>query len=470
MTRPFRLDRLRSRLACAALAAGFALVPASAGHAQFGGRSGMATMFTPDFLPRDLPVFVDSLQLEEWQRPILEALLEDYDTNFKTAADGVRSAMAGFKDSAAGASPERVVAMVSQPLVAWTSEKKKLRAEFLDNVRTQLSEAQVELWPRLERALRRDKSLANGELSGESLNLLLLARELNAEAMPDAASAALEQYELDLDAALAARDEALDAVIPQLLQAMSASDFNAGAQAQEQIMQKRVALRAVQDAAVAAVRDALGGDLGARFETRALQKAFPQVFRPNPIVPLLEGALALPDVTAEQKGQIESLRSQFDAEWGALQRKTCDAYRSSEPGEPRRRAQAAQAKAAGSSVKFTEAPEIEAVKKEREELFKRYQAALTAILSPAQTDALPGLSNEPAAFHKVPQTREGGPVGAPDGGAEPTDAAAPAGGKKPQAAPAVPTSGDKVLTPRQPASPTFTPSGSGGPSKPKQAE
>ena len=76
------LTKLRNRLALAVLAAGCAFASVPTASAQFGGRSGMASMFTPDFLPRDLPIFVDALALEEWQRPVLEVLLQDYDTNF----------------------------------------------------------------------------------------------------------------------------------------------------------------------------------------------------------------------------------------------------------------------------------------------------------------------------------------------------------------------------------------------------
>ena len=129
---------LRSRLATAVLAAGLAVTVAPGAMAQFGGPSGMATMFVPDFMTRDLPVFVDALQLEEWQRPILEALLDDYNTTFQTAAEGVRASMGQFRESAAGASPERVMEMISKPLVDWTAEKKKLRDDFLASVKIQL--------------------------------------------------------------------------------------------------------------------------------------------------------------------------------------------------------------------------------------------------------------------------------------------------------------------------------------------
>ncbi|MFM7259198.1 MAG: hypothetical protein ACKO3W_01215 [bacterium] len=186
---------LRAPMVAAAITSASVLSLAPATHAQFGGRGGMAQMFMPEYLSRDLPVFVDSLQLEEWQRPILEALLDDYNTNFNTAADGVRQAIGGLKDAAAGTSPDKVIELVQQPLLRWSDEREKLRQEFIANVKSQLSDTQAELWPRLERAMRREKCLPNHELSGEGLNLLLILRELDVSpAAADAARDAFEAY------------------------------------------------------------------------------------------------------------------------------------------------------------------------------------------------------------------------------------------------------------------------------------
>jgi hypothetical protein len=160
-----RVHALRTKIATAVVALGLSCLLTPFAHAQ-AGRGSMATLFMPDFLPRDLPVFVDALGLEEWQRPILEALLEDYGTNFATAADGVRSKMGQLRDVAAGTNPEKVVELISAPLISWKDEKQKLRDDFLSSVRSQLSDVQSEAWPRLERALRREKSLPNGSLSG----------------------------------------------------------------------------------------------------------------------------------------------------------------------------------------------------------------------------------------------------------------------------------------------------------------
>jgi hypothetical protein len=389
---------IRSRLATAVIGVGLLCAAVTPATAQFGGRGGMATLFVPDYLPRDLPVFVDSLSLEEWQRPILEALLEDYNTNFNTAADGVRAKMGQFKDAAAGASPEKVVEMITRPLMEWASEKKKLQNDFLASVKSQLSDVQSESWPRLQRALRREKSLPNGELSGESLNLLLLAREIDASPLAlDAARVAMDEYELKLDEALAARDAEVDATITPLLQAMSTNDAQRGVAAQERIMQRRIAVRAVQDSGITAISTAFGGDLGHNFEKRALKRAFPPVYGPDPVNPLFEAAQALSDLSVEQKSKIAALKTQFDSEHGALQTRYVEAIRQSEPTEPRRRTDLAAKKAAGGTIKYTDAPEVEKIKDERQDLFSRYRAMLAEILTDSQKDAVPGFGKPGAA-------------------------------------------------------------------------
>ena len=395
LIRCLTLHTIRTRLAVTALAVACALAGTPTAEAQFGGRSGMASMFTPDFLPRDLPIFVDALALEEWQRPVLEVLLQDYDTNFTTAADGVRSKMSSFKDIAAGANAERVIELISEPLVAWTAEKKKLREDFLAGVRGTLGDSQLENWPRLERALRREKSLPLGELSGESVDLTLVVREVQPSPLAlDAARGAIEQYEIALHDALSVRDEALDNAIAPLLKAMSSADANSGVAMQESLMQKRVLVRDAQDAGMIAIRDALGAEYGAEFERRAMQKSFPQVFRPDPVTPLFEAVEALPDLTDDQKKQIAELKAQFDAELQTVQAELVGAYKATEPYEPRRRTELARQKAEGATVRLGDAPQVETAKKRREDLFERYRGLLNGLLSPEQLQALPGAQKE----------------------------------------------------------------------------
>ena len=387
---PCRFQKFRTTLATAVIAAGLACAANPTASAQVS-RGGMASLFIPDFLPRDLPVFVDALALEEWQRPILETLLDDYKTNFDTAAEGVRASMGGLKDVAASTSPDKIIELISKPLVSWSDEKKKLRGDFLDSVRSQLSDVQLESWPRLERALRREKALPNGELSGEALNLVLIAREIDAPPIvADGAAAAIDAYEVQLDEALAAREAELESTIASKLRAMQPGDNRELLQIEERIMQRRIAVRQAQEAGISTIRDALGSEFGPKFEKRALRRAFPQVYGPDPVTPLFDAALALTDLTPEQTTQLTDLRNSFETEHGALQVRFANAIRTTEPDEPKRRAEMLAAKAAGGSPRFSEPAEIEAIKNQRQEFYSRMRASIAEILNDSQKELVPG--------------------------------------------------------------------------------
>lgn len=393
-----RTPKFRMMLSAAVVAAGLACAATPSASAQIS-RGGMASLFVPDFLPRDLPVFVDALTLEEWQRPILETLLDDYKTNFDTAAEGVRSSMGSLKDVAANTSPDKIIELISRPLVSWNDEKKKLRAEFLESVRSQLSDVQLESWPSLERALRREKALPNGELSGESLNLVLITREIDAPPIvADGAAASIEAYEIELDRALEARETELESTIASKLRAMGPNDNRELLAIEQRIMQRRLAVRQAQETGLAGIRDALGSEYGVQFEKRALRRAFPQVYGPDPVTPLFEAALALTDLTPDQGTRLNDLRTRFDAEHGALQTRFADTIRRTEPDEPRRRAEALATKAAGGAPKFGDAPEIDAIKNERQEMYTRIRAAIAEILNDAQKELVPGFGKPGAAL------------------------------------------------------------------------
>jgi hypothetical protein len=382
---------IRTRIASAMVAFGVAVavVPAASAQAP---RGGIGSLFVPDFLPRDLPVFVDSLGLEEWQRPIMEALLDDYQTNFATAADGVRAQMGQFKDVAGSVNPDEVIGMITKPLVAWGEEKRQLREDFLQNVRSQLSDVQTEQWPKLERALRREKSLPAGELSGESLNLVMLIRELDVPPLVlDGAFVAIEEYERSLDAALSARDAEIEGSIANRLKAMGPNDTQKLQSMEERIMARRVQVRSIQEQSLATIVSALGSEYGEKLRLRALRRAFPQAYGPDPVSPIFESALAIPDLTETQKAQLNDLRSQFASEHAVIQDRYAEAIRRFEPLEPRRRAEAiAQRKATGGTTKISDSPEIDAVKADRQSLFTRFRAAIAEILNDQQKELVPG--------------------------------------------------------------------------------
>lgn len=376
---------------------------APAANAQFGGQAGFAEAFRPDFLARDMNLFVETLQVEDWQRPILETLLEDYQVSFNAGVDQVRQKMADLKDVVAGASPDRVMSMIMGPIDQWTREKAVLRDKFLEDVKSQLSPAQQENWPRFERALRREKHLDQGELSGESVNLLLVLRET--QLSPQAFSAirpTVDDYEMRLDEALQTRQSQIASVQEDVKNAMSANDFDAGLRAMSMIMASRVMVRQAQDAGIesiaAALSDAGEEAAAAEFKASALQRGYAKVYRDDPILPLFAQALEITDLTPDQRGALVALQGSYLQEVDAVNLRFVEVLRVEEPREPERRIAMMKARQANQPVTVSrESEAIAAIRSEREDLYQRTREAIFAILNPEQQAQLPG-------FGKVPGT------------------------------------------------------------------
>ena len=218
MQHPFRTIRLLP----ATIAATVCVAPAVA---QFGGDAGLADAFRQDFYRRDLVIFNNVLDLEDWQRPIVEVLLEDYAASFEAGLTAMRNEIADMRVDASG-DGRAIMERMMQPLEAWEQDKELLADQFLANVRTQLSPVQEARWPALERALRREKDLPQSELSGEGLDLVaVLARVQVPPQVLEAIAPTIDQYETDLDRALLARAQRMDSLQPAVREAMQEMNY-----------------------------------------------------------------------------------------------------------------------------------------------------------------------------------------------------------------------------------------------------
>lgn len=397
------MNRLFLTLVPAAIAVSIAAPPA---HAQFGGRTAVAQAFDPDVWQRDIPIFVETLELEEWQRPILEMLVEDYLASFHAGVDTVRQRMVTVQS---GEKP--TIQSVLAPIEQWNSEKKALYGRFLESVRSQLSPQQMQRWPALERAMRRERLLPQGELSGEGLNLGGVLRDLAAppEVML-AAAPALEAHEIRLDAALLNRQSRMEEILPSLKDAMAEMDHDRGLQLQDRIMAARVQLRDAQEQGIMEIAEAMGPDWGSKFRTLAMQRAFPEAYQPSTVMRLYDAALAMSDLSDEQRTTITNLKEQFQHELDLIREQMVSAIRTQEPREPRRRVERARERREGSAPAAgqdrAEPGSIEYVRSVRAQTEEKYRKLLEDTLTQEQLASLPGAGVKPNA---VP-VRATGPV------------------------------------------------------------
>lgn len=380
-------------LAAPLLAIGFAASPVPA---QFGGDAGMANAFRQDFYRRDLVLFHETLGLEEWQRPIVEVLLDDYAASFEAGMAGFRDRISQVRVEGGDGDGRQIMARMMQPLEAWDREKAVLREAFLENVRMQLSPVQLDRWPAFERAVRRDKELPQSELSGEGVDLTQFMRRLPLDpAFAEAARPAIEQYELLLDQALAARERRMRDLQPELREAMQQMDFQRGLQLMNQIMAARIEVRAAQDRGLELIEAALPEAKAAEFREMVFKQAYPKVHGPNPTIAFIESVKRIPDLTDEQRLGIETIEADYLMQLDAINARLRELYRSEEPREPQRRFDRILARQRGETPPRGSAgdpPAVRETRTEREALGRQTREAILALLRPEQSAVLPGFT------------------------------------------------------------------------------
>ncbi len=394
--------RLGSRrfLAGAFIVAALAATPTAG--AQFGGRAHFGEAFQPDILQRDLPLMIETLQLEEWQRPILEALLSDYTAGFHTGLEGLKDRMKAAAEEAAksGASGkgDLILEKVMEPWGAWRDEKRQMFEKFISDLQSQLGPQQRELWPRFERALRRERQLHEGMLSGESTDVWsVLAKMQLTPAEATAIRPAMEAYEVALDTALVTRLNRLEALEGELREAMQQMNYEKGADVQDRIMALRIAVRSTNDEGVEAIATALGAR-GDEFRKATMLAGYADAFRKHPVLMLIDQSLAIETITPDQRTQIEALRSELQATSDEANLRFYEMLRVEEPKLPRRKVQQQmERRASGGKPPVPAAPQaanmadpIIKMRVERDQLGEPYRQRLMAILTPEQQPDLPG--------------------------------------------------------------------------------
>lgn len=394
------IRRLVSPLAvlAAVMATGFVAAPASA---QFGAQSGFAEAFKPDFLTRDLAVFNEFLALEEWQRPIMESMLDDYNVSFQAGVEGVKERMQNARGDFVKGGPE-AVAKIMEPVEAWIQEKSKLKAEFIENLRGQLSDGQMQRWPKFERALRRDKTLEQGELAGESVNLVALVKGLGLDTETTRAiETAVEEYEVALDLALVQREEVMKSQQETVKQAMIDMDFDAGMAATEKIMAARVHVREVQDAGAAAIAAALTDAGSGEFLKRWREKAYPKVYREQPFDKVLEAARQLADLTDRQRSAIDKIEIDYRAALEAVNADMLKAMQAEEPRQAKRRVENMRNRPVNSGGGAAHEEAVQDTIARRDRVIEEARRALEAVLTPEQYALMPVQNRSPRALREA---------------------------------------------------------------------
>ncbi|HWB19269.1 MAG TPA: hypothetical protein VG711_03135 [Phycisphaerales bacterium] len=202
---------------------------------------------------------------------------------------------------------------------AFSKDKAKLRAQFVQDAQSRISPGQVDLWPGLERALLRKKSLPNGRLDGEQTDLFKVVNTVQVPTEKKAeVDRELSDYEMQLNDAIIRRNDAVDQAEKKISEALKKNDLDKASAIADRASTSREALRDLNIRFADELATTMGGEAGSAF-AKAAQRAFhPRIYGMTRAQRAFDKAAKLDGLTDEQKSRMASMREQYEAELAVM--------------------------------------------------------------------------------------------------------------------------------------------------------
>jgi len=360
--------------------------PASA---QFGAQAGFNEVFQPDYYRRDMQLFMDYLKLEPWQKPIVEMMLEDYQISFDAGTDACRGQMQNLKEEMM-ANPENAMEIALRPIQVWGQEKAIMKLELIENIRTQLSPLQMERWPSLDRAMRREKDLPKGQIPGESMNLFVVLHGMQlSQADIQAIDPGLLEYEVQLDRALEDRSKILKQNQKRIQDAMAQKNTEVGMSALRKISESRATVCAIHFEALEDIASNLPPEKAETFKMTVLKNGFPEIYQETIVDKILKNIRRDDTLEPEQITLIDEIESRYLVSLEESNLRLLEAYKVDGKQIPIIEANRAVARRNKESTRMARLPDsILAVTREREEMLERYRQELLNVLTSNQQNSV----------------------------------------------------------------------------------
>ena len=272
--------------------------------------------------------------------------------------------------------------------------KARLRDGFVAQVQGQLSAAQIDRWPGLERALVRHKTLEQGRLDGERADLFKLLGRLDLdESQRETMAGVLNDYELALHAALVQRNAFLEEANRKLDEAIGTGRYDDALDVLDRGARLRIAVREINRQYADLLASKVAPASAEQLRTKAREVFHPRIYRHTTAQKAFKQARALPDLDAEMPARIDELEAAYAAERAAIDEQLRQTVLQHQPKEPRRSIQRLRAMIEGEVIEpFRPADDpIRAAFGRRQAFDERYMEQLYGLLGPEQVEKLPPL-------------------------------------------------------------------------------
>ncbi|MFI4854859.1 MAG: hypothetical protein ACIAQF_07790 [Phycisphaerales bacterium JB065] len=364
---------------------------------------------SPPVTRSDIRILDSILGLGEDQRKLTNALFQDYFDSYQAAASETRLRIIEFIDDALATQDSALADEADTIAEEWPEQRSGFRDTFYADLKLLLDQQQIELWPKVEREIRRTKLLREGQLAGESVDLIRII-DANAPSWtsnPELIDM-LDRYAQRLDAALRTRQREIDSgKRDEYKKTIRDNPFRA-----EEIFREILPTRLrVRDINTQTMRESL--PLLPSDEAKAVEQAFYKAaleprMPTSPIESRILAAASLPSLNNDQREAITRIIRTYEGQRDhiieelfelvtELQAETLPHELSSSLMYARREAETGEKFIRG--VSMDNPSEIKEVLHERRDLERATWNRVNALLTPEQRTELPILTQEILWFH-----------------------------------------------------------------------
>lgn len=294
--------------------------PVAEAHAQMGMRMGGGMgMGSPTISRQSLETYARILGMDEAQKEAAKILADGYRGTLadleKDLEGRVRKLQDEAQDEGFGVFQREMPKMIGE----FGKRQEAADAQFIEDIKALLTDAQLEKFPKVEHHRRRETFLRMGMVSGAGVDVWsiqdrLMQREgmVPEENLPQVTEA-MDRYDVDMDRLL------------QEMERMYKEDMRKYAEGSEDMfdltkMQERlkpyndlgVRIRDLNRDAARKIEPLLTEEGQKQFREQFNMRAYPRVYRKSVAQKLYDAALKLPDLTEEQKDAVTQSKVQFE--------------------------------------------------------------------------------------------------------------------------------------------------------------
>lgn len=307
------------------------------GGMMFGGMGGgmMGGMDGQSISSADLDKYGKILDLSPEQHDAVKALHEGYTAEVAKLRERAQKMMEDAREEFRETRDPAIWQEIGEKITPIREEGKKIEKQFLEDMKSLLTDKQAPLWGRVEKTRKREQTIRRGFISGETVDVIRVVERMNLpEEQMKTINPTLERYENDLDPVLTKRNELFEAGMSQMRTLMQDVMQGKTEEADKRMSEARdasVRVRDVNRRYAKEIASLLPPESSAKFDEEFKRESFPRIYRQSRYAQtVIDSAMKMEGVDETQRKSIEAIAETYKRDTQTLNKKAEEATEASE--------------------------------------------------------------------------------------------------------------------------------------------